>query len=103
MNNKTIGTRLNEIRNNLGFSQGKFANELNITQQTYSLIEKDKRSPNINILKSLAEKFNVNLNWLILGYGPMFREFMENIELYREKNAKLKELIDKMSEVVRGY
>ena len=103
MKNGTIGSRFKELRKHLDFSQEKFAKELNITQQTYSMIEKDKRKPNIKIVKIIAEKYNVNLNWLITGYGDMFRGFIENIDLYKEKNEELKELIKKLDNLFKGF
>jgi transcriptional regulator with XRE-family HTH domain len=101
MKSETIGTRFAALRKELNLSQGKFSIELNITQQTYSLIEKDRRPPNVKILQLIAEKFNVNLNWLVLGYGDMFRGFIENIELYREKSEELRKLTTKINDLVK--
>ncbi len=93
MDEGTVGDRLKRIRKEVGYSQQAFSKELKITQQSYSLLERDKRAPNIRVLGVLWEKFNVNLNWLVMGHGKMFREFSENVDLYRDKADALMKML----------
>ena len=101
MKKETVGARFKALREHKGLSQEKFAQEFGLTQQTYSLIEKDKRNPNFRIMKILSDNFNVNLNWLIGGHGNMFREPIENIEQYRKASAELKAMSEKLEDIVK--
>lgn len=101
MKSETIGTRFKKLREHLELSQEKFSRQFNITQQTYSLIEKGKRLPNIKTVMILSDNFNVNLNWLISGKGNMFREAIENIEQYRKASAELRKISDKLDDIVK--
>lgn len=103
MKDDSLANRLKMIRESKGLSQEKFSRELGITQQTYSLMENGQRSPNIKVFKILAERFNVNLNWLVTGYGGMFREFVENAEFYEKKNKELSEIVDKFREILKNF
>jgi len=102
MKSETIGTRFKKLRERLKLSQQNFARQLNITQQTYSLIEKDKHLPNVKIILILSDNFNVNLNWLISGKGNMFCEPIENIEQYLKASEELKEVSDRLTKIIKG-
>lgn len=101
MENETIGSRLKEVRQKLKYSQAVFSKKLGISQQNYSLFEKDKRAPNLRTLKYLFNDFNVNLNWLIMGLGKMNRDFKENVDLYKERTEKLKDLVGEMNKLFK--
>ena len=67
-----IECRLKEIRNSQGLSQKDFGLIMGIAQTSYANYESGRSSIPASLLESLAEKLNINLNWLITGEGPMY-------------------------------
>lgn len=70
----TIGVRAKIIRTRLGLTQKEMVkvlqeNGIETSQSVISSIEKDVRKPTLEIMELLATKWNVDLNWLIIGYG----------------------------------
>lgn len=57
--------RLKELRKEKGISQLKLAMELNTNQNTISRYETGEREPGINELISLADYFNVSIDYLL--------------------------------------
>ena len=60
---------LKQIRLKRGLSQKEVAEKLEITPASYNLYENGKRNPNIDMLKKIANFFNVDIDFLI-GYTP---------------------------------
>lgn len=70
---RMISKRLTELRKIFKpNSASAFAGELGIKQATYSNYENAIRGIPDEIYQKLAQKYNVNLNWLITGEGEMF-------------------------------
>ena len=69
-----IGERIEKVRTHLGLNQVLFAKRLGTSQGVISNYEKGARAPSIKFLKTLREVFQVNINWLLTGEGPMFLE-----------------------------
>lgn len=70
----TTNERLKEIRKELGITQKEFADTLGITQGSYSLYESQSRTLKDYMLKSLAERYGINPNWISTGEGPKMIE-----------------------------
>lgn len=64
--------RLKNLRHTLGLTQDKFAEALGVSKPTYVRYEAAGMMPKIAFLRTLYNKFNVDLNWLIRGEGEMF-------------------------------
>ncbi len=62
---KMIG--LKEIRLKKGYSQLKVAMDLSISREALSYYENGKRSPDITMLCTLSEYFDVSIDYLING------------------------------------
>lgn len=60
-----ISTRIKKERLNLKLTQKKLAKQLGISQKTVSSYERGKCIPPIDILKKLAETFNVTTDYLL--------------------------------------
>ncbi len=58
---------LKEIRKKKGYSQLKVAMDLNISREALSYYENEKRSPDLNMLRTLSNYFNVSIDYLING------------------------------------
>lgn len=60
-----IGERIKELRTLNKLSQDELSKILNIKQNTLSQYEKGKREPSLELLKLIAEKFNVTTDYLL--------------------------------------
>ena len=60
-----FGKRLKELRTKNNLTQQKIAQDLNTVQTTYSGWEKDKREPSYEKLKTIANYFNVSIDYLL--------------------------------------
>lgn len=69
---RKVGERLKCIREELNLMQKDFAGELGISAPSLSEIETGRNRPGIELLVKLAERFNVNLYYILLGIGEMF-------------------------------
>ena len=65
-----IGIRLKEVREEQGLSQQKFAALFGLPQTTYAKYEKGGGVPD-ELKAQLAERYGINLHWLITGEGSM--------------------------------
>lgn len=63
---------LKEVRNKLGIAQGEMAYALKIQQSQYSRYENGTSKPSVEVLEKLVKQFNININYLLTGNGPMF-------------------------------
>ena len=60
-----FSARLYSLRKERGLSLTALADELGITNQAVSLLEKGKRSPSFEVLCALADFFGVSLDYLV--------------------------------------
>ncbi|MCK5057081.1 MAG: helix-turn-helix transcriptional regulator [Candidatus Aminicenantes bacterium] len=67
-----VGSRIKLTREKLNLIQKDFAAELEISPPSLSEIETGRNRPGIELLVKLAERFNVNLYYILLGIGEMF-------------------------------
>jgi SOS-response transcriptional repressor LexA len=67
-----LSNRLKSLRNTLSLTQKKFADVLNCSQGKVSDYESGKLSISNADLYHIANTYDVNLNWLVTGEGPMF-------------------------------
>lgn len=63
-----IMDRLKELRVKMGLSQQALADKLNVSQQSICKYENDTIEPNIDMLKTMADLFDVSVDYLI-GYS----------------------------------
>ncbi|WP_081701833.1 helix-turn-helix domain-containing protein [Oleidesulfovibrio alaskensis] len=73
----SVGNRIKQIRGRM--PQKEFAATLGIAQNTLGGYERDERTPNAEVIVSIAKVFNISFDWLLTGEGCK----------YREQNAKL--------------
>ncbi|WP_126992227.1 helix-turn-helix domain-containing protein [Thermosipho globiformans] len=59
------GQKLKMLRNSLGISQKKLADQLNVRHTTISRIEKGEREPSLQLLNLIADFFNVSVDYLL--------------------------------------
>ena len=67
-NNDSIGlVGLKIIRKQKKYSQLKVAMDLNISREALSYYENGKRNPDVQLLRTLSNYFNVSIDFLING------------------------------------
>ena len=67
--NKTLGTRIAELRREKGLKQDELAEKLGISSQAVSKWENDVSCPDIMLLPALAEELGVTVDMLLTGEG----------------------------------
>ena len=75
-----IAKKLKELREKKGMSQAELANILDVAQQTVASWEREKSSPNYELLLKLADFFRVSTDYL-LGKEDSPMESMKRILL----------------------
>lgn len=69
------------LRKNLGYSQEKFAQELNLSRNFINQIEAGKKNPSDRTVLDICREFNVNEEWLRTGEGEMFMDVSQEEEI----------------------
>ena len=67
-----IGKRLIYLRNQVGFDRVDMAETMNVSKHTYINYELERSIPDSYFLLTIKQKFNININWLIDGGGPVY-------------------------------
>lgn len=99
---KEIGSRLEEIRVSLGLSVKELTSFLGIGSSSYTKYKYGVSLPRLHNLISLSDRFDISLDWLIRGKGPMLYKVKTKPE---EKNRlepvmeDVKELLDHMERI----
>lgn len=90
--NNTFSSRIKELRTSLKMTQSDFATSIGSTQNALSGYEKGDRIPSYEILISIAQTYNVSLDWLcglstikstaekITTYSDLFQLFIKILE-----------------------
>lgn len=87
-----IGKRLRQLREENDLLQKELALKLNISQQTISLYESNRREPDYEMLKRIADFFNVSTDFL-LGESDIKNPYTnDKDELTPEEKELLKEI-----------
>jgi transcriptional regulator with XRE-family HTH domain len=63
----SVGEKIKSIRRQNKMTQIEFAQSLEISQATLSEIESGKTKPSFDVLVLLADKYMVDMNWLIIN------------------------------------
>ncbi|MDG6267225.1 helix-turn-helix domain-containing protein [Glaesserella parasuis] len=92
----SISNRLREVMEYKGLNIKAFAELLDVPYRTLQNYLLNERDPNAEILTKIGDVLNVDLNWLMLGKGEMFRSTMNEYEL-NEKEKQLISYYRKMS------
>lgn len=66
--------RLAELIQELGILKKDFAESIGVSTGNLSDWLSGKTEPSAKPLSRISEKYKVNLNWLVVGHGPMFLE-----------------------------
>jgi transcriptional regulator with XRE-family HTH domain len=69
-----IGSRLHQIRTDLGYSQSKVAAALLVSDRSYKNYEAGKTDLPLAAAITFCQTFSVNLGWLVFGEASLNRE-----------------------------
>jgi len=72
-----LNERIKNVRKAKNLSQKEFAQNINLSQNHISSIEKGIRAATDRIINDICKVYNVNKNWLLTGEGKMFRDPLE--------------------------
>ncbi|MES0491405.1 MAG: helix-turn-helix transcriptional regulator [Leptospirales bacterium] len=67
----TIGERLGDFRKAIGISQTEMSNKANLNRSYVTHIETGKSTPSFDFLVKLMDTYNLSIDWLLTGNGPM--------------------------------
>ena len=90
-----IGSRILSIRESRELNQAEFAEVFQVSRQTVSNWETNRKPPDIDKIIKISEFGNVSLDWLITGVDKTL-EYKKEID---EKDLVIKELLTKYSEL----
>ena len=79
METKTLGDRLKAIRQAKNLTLQELAAIIGSSHGYLSQVERNQKKPGSEILLSLKQHLNVNINWLLTGEGEMFIKNNEDI------------------------
>ncbi|AHG74522.1 Transcriptional regulator [Mannheimia sp. USDA-ARS-USMARC-1261] len=85
----SISNRLREVMEYKGLNIKAFAELLDVPYRTLQNYLLNERDPSAEVLIKVSDVLNVDLNWLMLGKGDMFRSSTNENKL----NEKEKQLI----------
>lgn len=71
---KDLVARLGEFLGAIGGAERKIAIRLGITPQALNHAVKGKNYLGLDTLKRLVKEYRLNVNWLLMGSGPMFTD-----------------------------
>lgn len=60
-----FGDRLKLLRNRKGLSQAEFAKQIGVSKSSVNMYERGEREPNFETLETIADYFNVDLDYLM--------------------------------------
>ena len=95
---QTIGNRLAEIRKSRKIRQKELAERLMVSQQVISNIERGVTTPDIELLKKIADIYSISLDELV--GRVFFREGIDDVE--REIINRIKQMDNEGKELSLG-
>ena len=99
-NKLDAANRLREIRLNMGVSQEKFAEYLDISLSAYKKIESAENGISVRILRILKEQFNISSDYLLYGDYKGFNDVITLIDNYGS-DAMAEIDINKLPEILQ--
>lgn len=92
---KEQGNRLEKVRKELNLKRADLAKELHITENAYGAFERGNSNFSIGLLRLLAEKYNVNITYILCGKGQLFINDTDTIS--EDERQEIKDQIEKLT------
>lgn len=85
---KYLGDKLYELRQSKNMSQEEIATKFYVKKNTWCQYERNIRRPDIDLLKQIANYFNISIDYLLgtteLKYDPKDQNITNIISIYQE-------------------
>ncbi|MFC2155526.1 helix-turn-helix domain-containing protein [Acidobacteriota bacterium] len=97
-----IPVRIKKVREDMGYSPGRMAELFGITRSGYVKYEAGHSYPRPQVMFILTRDFDISLDWLISGKGPMYYKEKEQPESKPEPEpvlADVRELFQLMESI----
>jgi len=106
--NAIISQRIKDVRNALGLTQQKLADDLKISQSHAGAMELGTRKIPERIVKMISYTYNVSENWLKTGTGNMFNsgcdyKLEEMINNFKKLDGLLQDYVLKQIRLALEY
>jgi len=88
----TIGKRFELIAKHYDMSKTKFSRIIDATQPSIRAIILGKSNPSFETLEKLLNTLPINAEWLMLGTGPMIRNYNE-MSMNKDDNINIGEAV----------
>lgn len=88
-----LGTRIRNLRIKKGLKQEDLAKFINISKSAIGMYERNEREPSFEILKTLAEFFDVSIDFLLTG-NDYKRDKKENLFFFDIEGLNDEEIED---------
>ncbi len=96
--------QLEELRLHLKLAKYELAKEIGITQQTYTNYITGRREMLLSVAKEISLKYDISLDWLLLGRGMMFlSEIERRLKKSNDGEKLLQTVEDTNSKVIEIY
>ena len=96
LNNASIVSRIEEIRNNHQLTSASFATKIGVQRSAMSHILSGRNKPSLDFLIKIHDAFDeVNLEWLILGRPSSLSKDSENLS--NQTITRETEVLDEMT------
>ncbi|HBH0416362.1 helix-turn-helix domain-containing protein [Clostridioides difficile] len=100
----TFGERLKKLRTEKKITQQELATILNINKSSISRYEKDQQIPEIKLLETIADYFDISLDYLLGRSDIMFGERLKELRLKSKlKQSELGEKIGVSASTIGMY
>jgi transcriptional regulator with XRE-family HTH domain len=89
---REIADRFCEIRAKTGLSQTEFGQTLGLSHTVIAEIERSSREPSRKVMVVLSQKYNISLDWLLLGVGKAElsdKTGNDEVMLLKKENSKM--------------
>ena len=107
MANIQLTENLRILRERSNLKQDEFSRYLNISRQTYSNYERGTRTPDLELLKSIADFYHITIDELLFCNGYKIPLYSNNIIYLSDEELKLLLLFraasDEVRQIITGF
>lgn len=81
--------RIRQLMESQHMTQQTFADFIGISTASLSSIFTGRTKPTLNTVEAIRSKFStINLDWLMYGQGPMFKDQVDDSDVLTESNSQ---------------
>ena len=88
-----MNTRLKQFLSAENISQSQFADAIKVVRASVSHVLSGRNNPGYDFIKAIMIAYpNLNIEWLMLGKGKMYKDSQENNTLFHEVEQSIPEI-----------